>query len=116
VIRSALAAPSERAQQSGRPAHAPAQTGALRAGRPGLTVEVAQGLEDFIDADRLSAAGRATQRGRGLNRAGVGRPGGEDRALFVDRQIRVGNDVARMFESLRRMEQVVEIEGARSFS
>jgi len=70
-----------------------------------LPVEVPQSLQNVVDADWIAPAGCATQRRSGFDRAGVGRPRGEDRALFVDREVRVGNDVTWVFERLRRVEQ-----------
>jgi len=57
-------------------------------------------------------AWRLSQGGSRLDRTGICRPGGEDCALFIESEVGVLDDLHRMLESLRRVEEGIEIESA----
>src|SRR5438270_10541769 len=52
----------------------------------GFAVELLQRVHDVVEADN-GGGGRAAQLRRGLDRAGVGRPGGEDRPFLMEGQV-----------------------------
>ena len=86
---------------------------ALAIARPQL-VECPKGVHDVVEAHGRPAGSAVTKRWSGIDRAGVRRPRGQNGSLFIQRKIRVGNDVGRMREGLRRVEEFVEIEFKRS--
>src|SRR6267154_138574 len=56
-----------------------------------------------------TAARALAQRRRSCNRAGVGRPCGEDRPLFIQGKVGIIHNVFRLTEHCRWMDQAVEI-------
>jgi len=81
----------------------------------GLLVQRRQRFHDFVEANRRTAGIGAKLR-RCLHGTGIGRPRREDRALFVERQLGIIDDLGRVTERLRGMQQFVEVESARDLS
>src|SRR5688572_7731179 len=94
--------------------HAPLQHAAIV--RPWATllarlfIERAQRIDDLVQRDQRVAARRASQRGRCLDVAGIRRPRGENRALFVQRQVGIVDVLGRMRKRLRGMQKIVKVE------
>ena len=76
----------------------------------GLLIEAAKSFHHLVETDRGPAGSRMTQRRRGIDRTGVRCPRGQNGSLFVERQIRVVNDLGWVRECLSWMEEFVEIE------
>ena len=86
---------------------------ALAIARPQL-VEGPEGVHDVVEAHGRPAGSAVTKRWSGIHRARVRRPRGQNSSLFIQREIRVGDDLGGMCEGFRWVEEVVEIEFKRS--
>src|SRR5262245_56863041 len=73
-----------------------------------LFVEAPQRFHDIVETDR----GLRThpQLRRGLDGAGVGRPGRQDGAFLIEGQVGIGHHLRRVIERLGGMQQFVELE------
>jgi hypothetical protein len=80
------------------------------AGFHGLRVECTKRVHDLVERNRLASFGeRPPQSGYGHDGACIRYPGGQNRALLVQREVRIIDNIRRVRKRLRRMEQIIEI-------
>ena len=75
-----------------------------------LLVECTERLHHFVEADMRAARSGVTQGWSGVDRTRIRRPRGEDGSFFIEREVRVGDDLGWMREGLRWMKEFVEVE------
>jgi len=78
---------------------------------PCLLVEYPKRLHYIVKADGSFASGHAPQSGSCLDRTRVRRPRRKNRALFIQGEAGIVDNVRRMFERLCGVQKVVKIEG-----
>jgi hypothetical protein len=75
-----------------------------------IIVEAAQRIHNLVEGNRPLRPWRLPQAGHRLHRAGIGCPGREYGALFLPAQVRIVENVARMFEHRRGIEKMIKFE------